>query len=184
MSPHVGFMQMDATSVRQANLRQESNIKMLGAWDIVVGGLTTVIVFFVTVGFILGDPPPPPPGQPQPPKAFFVGISFLYLLLCTLQLVAGIGLRMLQGWGRIAGNIVHTICLLNFPCGTFFNAFFLAFLNNQNASFIFSPEYRHIVAKTPHIKPLVSVVVIVMVSLLLFLIFAGVALAVAAAIFA
>lgn len=53
------------------------------------------------------------------------GIGFLLLTLAVLDLIAGLGLLMLQSWARILAIVVGVIELVSFPLGTALGIFTL-----------------------------------------------------------
>ena len=98
----------------------------------------------------------------------------MYFGIGILQAVTAIGLRRLQPWARIVAAILSTFGLLGIPIGTLIGAYFLYLLLSKKGSVVFSEEYKQVIAETPHLKYRTSKIVLVLLGLLLFLLFAGI----------
>ena len=97
-------------------------------------------------------------------SGFLLGI---YGGLAVLMFFTARGLRRLQPWSRIPSGILSTIGLLGFPIGTLINGYILYLLFSRKGNVVFSPEYRDIIDRTPHIKYKTSLVVKVLAAVLL-----------------
>ena len=62
------------------------------------------------------------------------------------------GLRNLRPWVRIPTIILSIIGLIGFPLGTLISAYILYLMFAAKSKMVFSPEYREIIAATPHLR--------------------------------
>ena len=83
------------------------------------------------------------------------------------QFFAGYGVRALAPWGRILGAILSGIGLLQIPVGTLINGYILYLYFSKKGRTVFSPEYKDVIAATPHVKYRTSVVVWIFLALLI-----------------
>ena len=102
---------------------------------------------------------------------FFLGI---YGSLAVLLFFTARGLRRLQPWSRISSGILSAIGLLGFPVGTLINGYILYLLFSRKGNMVFTPEYRDIIDRTPHIKYKTSLVVKVLAAVLLAVLLLGI----------
>ena len=98
--------------------------------------------------------------------ATLFGLS-IYLSLSALLFCTARGLRSLRPWARISSGIISAIGLIGFPFGTIINVFILYLLISRKSKVVFSPEYRDIIARTPHIKYKTSLIVKILAIILL-----------------
>ncbi len=77
------------------------------------------------------------------------------------------GLRRLKGWARIPTIILSCIGLLGFPLGTLINGVILSNICGAKGVMIFSPDYKRIIAVTPHVKNKTSKAALIVLILLL-----------------
>jgi hypothetical protein len=150
-----------AEQIRRAHLNHEASVQSIG-YLYLIGGVLMLI------GAIIG-------------VSTSRGISLVELLLLAFYGVMGsvaialcFGLNKLQPWTRIVGSIFAGFGLLAFPCGTLINAYVLWLLLSAKGSMVFSPQYKQIIAETPHIKYKTSIVVWILLGLLLLLLAMGV----------
>lgn len=81
--------------------------------------------------------------------------------------VIAYGLRGLQGWARIPTIILSCIGLIGFPVGTLISIYVLVKVTGKQGRFVLTPEYRQIIAATPHVKDKTSILARMLVALLL-----------------
>jgi hypothetical protein len=159
-----------AEAMRQQYLSHEASVKsigtlyMLGAIFFIPIGLG-VVTMAISGAFEADE---------QLPAAFMVLVGCMYFGIGILQAATAIGLRRLQPWARIVAAILSAFGLLGIPIGTLIGAYFLYLLLSKKGSVVFSEEYKQVIAATPHIKYRTSKIVIVLLGLLLFLLFAGI----------
>ena len=152
----------NAEAIRRQHITHEASIKAVG-FLYYLGGIG-VIAAAVASLFSTGSLP--------------VGgaMAAALLLLGGAQLVAGWGVRALRPWGRIVGAILSALGLLSFPFGTLINGYILYLYFSKKGRTIFSPEYKDVIAATPHVKYRTSIIVWIFVAVLVaVLVLAGVA---------
>lgn len=124
---------VDAESLRREHINTEASIKSVG----ILYYLGAVLGIAVGASMLGSDD---------------VGSAALLLSIGVVQLVAGFGLRRLRSWARIPTIIVSGIGLLGFPIGTLISAYILFNLLGKQGRYVMTPEYRQIIAATPHVK--------------------------------
>jgi len=83
--------------------------------------------------------------------------------------------RGLTHWGRVVGCVVSGLGLLAFPIGTVINAYILYLFLSKKGRTVFSPQYKDVIAATPHVKYRTSIIVWIFLALVLGLIVLGIA---------
>lgn len=143
----------------EASVRSVGILYYLGAFFLGIGSLSTVAFFLLPVLLSSGDSQMGSPDN----LAFAIVIPAillaLYGLLTVLFFFTARGLRRLQPWSRISSGILSGLGLLQFPIGTLINVYILYLLLSPKGGMVFSPEYREIIARTPHIKCKTSLLV-------------------------
>ncbi|MEM1070829.1 MAG: hypothetical protein AAGI63_18130 [Planctomycetota bacterium] len=139
----------DVEEYRRTYLTHEASCKSIGTLYLLGAILFTPIGFFALLGAASI-------GSDERGIMFVVGS--LYLCLGLLQGWIGLGLRRLLNRGRTGGIILSTIGLLGFPVVTMISAYFLYLLLSEKGRVVFSPQYRDVIAKTPHIRYRTSVI--------------------------
>lgn len=93
--------------------------------------------------------------------AVFVAIGGFYL-------ATGYLLRSLTPAGRVCGTILAVLlAVAQVPIGTLIFGYLLYLLWSQKSKMIFSQQYKHIIAVTPHVKSRTSPLVILILLLIL-----------------
>lgn len=146
--------------IRKAHIKHEASIKSVGILYLISGcflllaglfGLTeagqlTIVEVFLTVGFFLG--------------------------LGGLSIYTGIAIRRLQPWTRVAVGIFSGIGLLGVPVGTLINGYILWLFFSEKGKRVLAPDYKDIIAATPHVKyksgGCVAIFVIVIICMIFF----------------
>jgi hypothetical protein len=164
-----GLGDYEAESIRRAHLIHETNIKALGSLAILGGIFLTIVTLGAVVNRIWF-------GLPAARRPIPIGTMIFYGLYGLFGIALGVGLRRLQPWARwtlvvlMVFNLISTIAGLTIAfahnanlatagplgCATAFvlafNGFILYLLLAPKATLIFSPQYKEILAKTPHIR--------------------------------
>lgn len=153
----------NAEQTRSTYLKHEASVKSIGLLYFIGGTILALGGIAMVIGLLAGAG-----------KADSVIVAFLCLVLSAIQFTLGTGLRGLKAWVRIPTGILAGIGLLGFPLGTLINGYILYLLFSQKGSMVFSPEYREVIAQTPHMKYKTSIVVWVLLGLVLLLIAIGV----------
>jgi hypothetical protein len=158
-----------AETVRRAHLTHEASVKSIGSLhylSVIFGVLGLVFTLFQAVS---GNQPLT--GGLE--GARLVGMLVYLLALTAINLAMAIGLTKLKPWARWAELVFTALSLIycvlvavgigRGPAGpgvgiaVFFGmmiipAYILYLLLSTKASVVFSPEYREIIERTPHIK--------------------------------
>ena len=100
-------------------------------------------------------------------------VALMLAAMAAAQLAAGWGVRGLRKWGQVVGCVLSALGLLAFPVGTLINLYVLYLLLSKKGRTIFSPEYREVVAATPHVKYKTSILVWIFLALLVALVAAA-----------
>jgi hypothetical protein len=133
---------VDAHEVREEHLKHEASIKAIGVLCILGGVLLLGSFAFFGIETIAA-------GILESSSA--MGMLF-EIAFATLQLIAGIGLRRLQGWSRIPAAIVAAVSMVSVPIGTVIGIYILYLLFSPKGAKVLSAEYREIVALTPDMR--------------------------------
>jgi hypothetical protein len=170
-----------AEAVRQAHIGHESSVKSIGM-------LHYLGAFFVLLGSgvllfnALSDQVPGPPMT----RGLMIGLGVVYLAMSGLHLALGIGLTRLQSWARWTDVVLIALALsfygimaitlivmrggpsqlIGILLGSAILLYILYLLLSARSTTIFSPEYKTIIAQTPHIKYRTSVILKIFVVLL------------------
>lgn len=135
--------QQDDMRIRQQFIGCESNLRSIGG-VLILGGLILAIVFgiFSVIHFSNGD-------RTDFPLATLFGVL---ALLGIVQLIVGIGVGRFRTRHRIGAIIFCVLWLLFFPFGTFVSGACLWYLVRPAAKYIFTPEYRDVIQRTPNLN--------------------------------
>jgi hypothetical protein len=151
-----------AEAIRREHINCETNARTLGGLYIIGG---TLLLIGGLAGVI---------GKDHEAGAIEMGIC---ILLGVGNLVLGRALRKLQPAARIIACILAGIGLLAFPIGTAIGIIILVSFLGAKGRMVFSPEYKEIIAATPHVKVKTSIVVKIMLGIVLVFIAACLAIA-------
>ena len=151
----------EAEAIRREHINTEASLKAVG-FLYYLGGVLVLVAGIVSLG---GRPT----GDDNPAV-----IGALLIALSVAQAFAGYGVRALLRWGRVLGCILSAIGLLGFPFGTLINGYILYLFLSKKGRTVFSPEYKDVIASTPHVKYRTSIIVWIFLALLVGLILVGV----------
>ena len=158
-SPTMGT---EAEVIRNEYIKHEASVKSIGLLYL-LGAIFIIPISIILMGAaILGAT-----ATTTQELAFVLIASAAYLGLGVLQLATGLGLRKLKPWTRIVASIFSAIGLLAIPLGTIISAYFLYLLLSKKGAYVFSPEYKEIIAATPHIKYSTSKLLLVLLAVLI-----------------
>jgi len=161
----------DIREMREKHINHEASIKAVGFLCLLGGALLLGAFAFVGLESLAA-------GWMETSSS----MSLLFeIAFGTLQLIAGIGLRQLQGWARIPAAIVAAVSMAFIPVGTVIGIYILYLLFSPKGSKVLSGEYRDIVALTPDLRYrtprwfwiLMGVVMLILIGLLGFAFFAA-----------
>lgn len=153
----------DAETIRRQHLNHEASIKSLGL-------LYFLGALFMIPGGLLGVVSP----SGELPR----GTAAIVLALGILSVFLGWGLRKLKAWARVGATVMSVIGLLGFPIGTLINGLALYYLLSKKGSMVFSPQYKEVIADTPHVKYKTSIIVWVLLGIFVLILLVGLAFAV------
>jgi hypothetical protein len=149
----------DAETIRKQHLNHEASIQGMGSLYLLggfFGSLLGLAYGAMGIAAISGLQGAIPNNGPAPAPAIagglFVGLGVFVLAVAMAQFYAGWTMRKLDPKGKILAIIVTAIGLLGFPCGTLLSGYTLYLLLSAKGEFIYSPQYKEILAATPHIK--------------------------------
>lgn len=143
-------MAPDEERIRRKHLGAEASLRSLGTLTIALG----VLASYVTIKGLLQN------------QTFFVTPFsvdpwiFEYFTIAISLCLIGLGwwLRHLRIGAVIITALLYTPGLLLFPVGTIFSLLVLYCLLSPKGLFVTSPEYRKIMAVTPHLRPGTSII--------------------------
>lgn len=192
-SPPLSESQSRDEAVRQAHISHETSIRSLGFLHLLGAG----IMLLGLVGMAAAFWNTTQAGGGGSLVAM-VGVTAYLVIGGAANLALGIGLRGLHSWARWTDAVLIVLLLLinlvgvviqagreevdftglvfTFLLSAIIPGFILYLLVSPKAAVVFSPEYKAIIARTPHVKMKTSWVVkgclIVLVAFLLFLVVA------------
>ncbi|HEY1121688.1 MAG TPA: hypothetical protein VGE67_08815 [Haloferula sp.] len=132
----------DIREVREMHLKHEASIKAIGFLGLLGGVLLLGSFAFVSIETIAAGSL-----AESPAMNLLFEVAF-----GVLQVIAGIGLRQLQGWSRIPAAIVAAVSAVYVPIGTIYGIYILYLIFSPKGSKVLSAEYRQIVALTPDMR--------------------------------
>jgi hypothetical protein len=141
----------EAEAIRRAHINHEASIKAVGFLYYLGGTVAT----FAGLASLFGAP-----------DAGGGVVALLLLALGVGSLFGGWGVRALKTWGRALGCVLSGIGLLGFPVGTLINGYVLYLLLSKKGRTIYAPEYKDVIAATPHVQYRTSIVVWIFLALL------------------
>jgi hypothetical protein len=162
-SPSVPHLDSAATdeAVRRTYISHEASVKSIG----ILYFLSATIILLGTFGMVLRD-------SEELGTIELGAIVVIFPALAITQIAAGIGVRKLTEWGKYLSTIVSALGLLGFPVGTLINGYILYLLHSKKGRYVFSPEYKRIIAATPGVKYKTSILVWIFLAFLV-LVFGG-----------
>ena len=134
--------QQDDMRIRQQFIGCESNVRSIGG-VMILGGLSLALVFgFLSVMYFpLGN-------YVDNALAALFGVL---ALLGVAQLMVGIRVGSFRQRPRIGAIIFCALWLLFFPVGTIIGGACLWYLLRPAAKYVFTPEYRDVIQRTPQV---------------------------------
>ena len=146
-------------AIRQAHLNTEASLRSIG----LLYYLGAAISLFAIVHAVR---------DPTMTARYRIAMCILLILVAAIQIVTAGWLRKLDPRARVPATVLSGIGLLGFPIGTIISGYILYLLHSKMGKFVFTPEYRQIVATTPEIRykmSFVRLLVIAFVALLVLL---------------
>jgi hypothetical protein len=159
---------VEAEVIRRTYLSHEASVKSIGSLHylgVALGVMGFAVMIFTGLSGTVAE------GRNSAP---FVGAVVYLLVVVSVNLVMGIGLTGLKPWARWTEVVLASILLLIYLLGTLAAAvgnspfdgsviagavvislilsYILYLLLSKKSSMVFSPEYRLLIERTPHIK--------------------------------
>ena len=158
----------DAEAIRKKFLSHEASVKSLGLlyWLGSIFGFLGVAVYLFMGIALLAE-------QETVAGVTMLVAAPIMLVIAVLQMFLARGIRNLKPWARICGIVLSAIGLIGFPLGTLISAYFLYLLVSKKGVYVFSDEYKQVIAATPHLKSRTSLLVWILVGLLALVIIAA-----------
>lgn len=144
-----------AEEMRNRYLKHEASVRSVGSLYYLGGGM----LIMVALGSLLG-------ASSGRDTAVSVIVGVIFLVFGTTQIWTAYGLRRLQSWARVPVGIMSGLGLLGFPLGTLINGYILYLVFSEKGGVVFSPDYRAVIAQTPHIKYKMSALVWILVGII------------------
>ena len=151
-----------AEEMRNRYLKHEASVRSVGSLYYLGGGL----LILAALGSVLG-------ASSGGDTAVSAIVGVILLVLGAAQIWTAYGLRRLQSWARVPVGIMSGLGLLGFPLGTLINGYILYLIFSQKGVVVFSPEYRAVIAQTPHIKYRMSALVWILVGIVVLVLVAA-----------
>lgn len=145
----------EAEAIRQEHIKTEATVKSVGTLFYLGMVLWGMLGVTIVIGFIR-----------KTDQSIFLEGNVI-LVVAMIQGILAYGLRRLRSWARWPSVALSIIGLLGFPLGTIISIMILLNLIGAKASMVFSPQYKDIIAATPHVKYKSSVVPIILLVILL-----------------
>lgn len=161
----------ESEQIRQAHLSHEASVKSIGSLYY-LGAILLSLGFLGYMGTLFSFSRKGAAGGSE--ITILIVSALLMLGLIVLQWMLARGLRDLRPWVRIPTIILSIIGLLGFPLGTLISGYILYLMLSAKSKMIFSPEYRKIIADTPHLRYRTSFLKTVLVVILVIAAFMGI----------
>ena len=145
----------EAEAIRRVHINHEASIRAVGLLDYLGGALLTVVGLASLTALNTGSD---------------TMIALAIVVVGLGHVVAGWGVRAFKPWGRILGCVVSAIGMLAFPFGTLINGYILYLFLSKKGRTIFAPDYKDVIAATPHVKYRTSIVVWILLALVVVLV--------------
>lgn len=134
----------DAEAIREAHVRHEVLLKSVGSLYGLVSFATLLAAVAMFAVMIMGSE--------RDGVAFATLGGLIYLGLGAATGFMAWGFRTLKPWVKIPGTILSGIGLLGIPVGTMINGYILYLIWCAQGQRVLSPDYRDIIARTPHVR--------------------------------
>ena len=168
----------EAESIRRKYLNHEASIRSLGTLHYLAAFFGILGAFGLFVTLVMRNP------MNRDGVPILWGALAFYVVLSALHLALGHGLRALKTWARwtevvlvsislvfvmfgvigvvvlaVTGNPAALPGVIVYALGGLFSAYVLYLFVSAKGAMVFSPEYRAIIEKTPHVKYRTSLLV-------------------------
>lgn len=151
----------DSEAIRRRFLNHEASLQGIGSLYLL--GAVVLVISGVVALFT----------QQELAQKILVGL--LCIGLGAAEGWIGVKLRKLDPVARSPATLLAILGLFAVPLGTLINAYVLYLLHSAKGKYVFSPEYRDVIAATPQIKYRMSIVIWILLGLLVVLILGALA---------
>lgn len=135
--------QRDDALIRKQFIDCEGNIRSIASL-LILGGLILAFVFgFFSVDFV---------ARGDSADVALAALFGVIALLGAAQMIVGIRLQSFRPRARIGGIVCCVLWMFFIPIGTIIGGACLWYLVRPAAKYVFAPEYREVIRKTPHIR--------------------------------
>lgn len=146
-----------ATQIRKKHLNAEKTVRLFRAVSI----LGSVLMLMITMGMAVAgydminakalNNEYAARANPETTGYILWGLGIATFLFSIFQLVTAIGFGKLHSNFRTPAFLVIAVWLLYFPIGTILGVYFLGRFRSEEGKYIFTPEYKQIMAQTPQV---------------------------------
>lgn len=127
--------------VRNEHIANEASVRSLGTLYVTSGPLMVLIAGITALEA---------PGDPD--AGAVVGVSIGSLSVGVILTPTAFGLWRFQPWARRIAIITSVFGLCAIPFGTVMCVYVLYLLLSRKGAFVFSEDYKQVIADTPHIR--------------------------------
>lgn len=142
----------DVEAIRHAHIKREASIRAIGLLYCMGAGFYSLnLVIGPAVLFVvLTHSEMPAPG---PFEAIGIGAAYLFVVaVVTGAFLIGYGLRRLLPAVLTPVRLVSILLIPFLPIGTLIGIYTLVVVFDKQGQYVFSPEYRQVIAATPHVQ--------------------------------
>lgn len=152
MSAETGSTEsQDAELTRRKYLSHEASIQSVGLLYML--GAAFSMLYGVGIVFaMLYSQTAPATGNPASVDYAEIAIGLVVFAVGMLQAYGGWSLRTLNASGKPIAVLLSVIGLLGIPIWTLISLYILYLLLSEKGRMVFSPEYKAVIAATPHIR--------------------------------
>lgn len=141
----------DAELTRRKYLSHEASIQSVGLLYM-VGAAFSMLYGVGMVFAMLYSQTAPATGNPASVDYAEIVIGLVVFAVGMLQAYGGWSLRTLNASGKPIAVLLSVIGLFGIPIGTLISLYILYLLLSEKGRMVFSPEYKAVIAATPHIR--------------------------------
>jgi hypothetical protein len=141
----------DAELTRRKYLSHEASIQSVGLLYM-LGAVFSMLYGVGIVFAMLYSQTAPGTGNPASVGFAEIGIGLVVCAVGMLQAYGGWSLRTLNASGKPIAILLSVLGLLGIPLGTLISVYILYLLLSEKGRMVFSPEYKAVIAATPHIR--------------------------------
>jgi hypothetical protein len=138
-------VETDDEVIRKAHLKHEASVKAVGLLYLLGGVIGLMVLVAISIGLVVAVNGA---GMGTQEILIFAIVG----VVSGVQIAAGLCMRRLTGQGKILGIVLAAVGMIAFPVGTVIGAYILYLLLGSKGKMVFSPAYREVMARTPHLR--------------------------------